>query len=221
MVKYDETKKHAYSNGYTFTRDEKTGYYLSTKPTKHNKRQRLHVYVWEYYNGDIPKGYEVHHKDGDKYNNEIENFELLIGLKHRKLHGEEFSNDERRLENARKVLKEKAQPKAVEWHKSKEGREWHKKHGKEAWENRKINKYVCSNCGKEFKTINSYSEKSNTFCSNSCKSSWRRKKGYDNETRICIICGSKYLVNKYSKGKTCSIKCRGALKCLNNQKSKV
>ncbi|ACQ54142.1 HNH endonuclease [Clostridium botulinum] len=217
MVKYDEAKKHAHFNGYTFTRDEKTGYYLSTKPTKENKRQRLHVYVWEFYNGRIPEGYEVHHKDEDKGNNDISNFELLLGLKHRKLHGYEFSQDEKRVETARKIIKEKAQPKAIEWHGSKEGREWHKEHYENVKDKFHIKeKYICEYCGITYET----QKGRNKFCSNKCKSAWRRKQGLDNEIRVCVICGKEFECNKYSKAKTCSRKCRGELRRLNKQKLK-
>ncbi|GAA0115723.1 HNH endonuclease signature motif containing protein [Clostridium senegalense] len=218
MVKYDEAKKHAYFDGYTFTRDEKTGYYLSTKPTKDNKRQRLHVYVWEFYNGPIQEGYEVHHKDEDKGNNDISNFELLLGLKHRKLHGYEFSQDEKRVENARKIIKEKAQPKAIEWHKSEEGRKWHKEQYKMVKEKFHVKeKYACKYCGKEFET----QKGNNKFCSNKCKSAWRRNEGLDNETRLCSICGKTFITNKYSPAKTCSKECRRESTRLSKQKLKV
>lgn len=220
MVKYDKSKKHAYFNNINFTRDESTGYYLSSIKVKDDKRQRLHVYVWEYYNSEVPKGYEVHHKDEDKYNNDISNLELLEDVEHRKVHAISLKNNKKRLERLRKHLNEVARPKASEWHKSKEGRRWHVKQGKETWVNKEPIKYLCSNCGKEFESLNSYSEESNRFCSNNCKSAWRRKKGYDNETRVCVICKNNFIANKYSKSQTCSRKCRGELRSLNSIKLK-
>lgn len=220
MVKYDESKKHAYFNNINFTRDESTGYYLSSIKVKNDKRQRLHVYVWEYYNGEVSEGYEVHHKDEDKGNNEVENLEIVLALRHRRIHADIFMKDEERKKQSRINLKRYALPKAIEWHKSKEGRKWHSEHGKETWINRKLIKYSCSNCGKEFESINSYNEESNRFCSNGCKSAWRRKKGYDNETRVCVICNNNFIANKYSKSQTCSRKCRGELRSLNSLKLK-
>ena len=35
------------------------------------KRYLKHRYIWEQYNGKIPDGYEVHHKDLNTHNNEI------------------------------------------------------------------------------------------------------------------------------------------------------
>ena len=59
------SSKYQYFNGLKFTRDDKTGYYLNSTIEK-----RMHRYVWEFYNGPIPKGYDIHHKDEDKANNE-------------------------------------------------------------------------------------------------------------------------------------------------------
>ena len=57
-------------NGEKFTLDKRTGYYLkTTKPIK-----RLHIYIWEYYNGLVPEGCHIHHKDFNKFNNDISNF---------------------------------------------------------------------------------------------------------------------------------------------------
>ena len=58
--------KHQYFNGKMFTRDEDTGYYLCSSKSADGSRKRMHVYVWEYYNGFVPSGYHVHHKDEDK-----------------------------------------------------------------------------------------------------------------------------------------------------------
>ena len=37
----------------------------------------LHRAVWEFYNGKIPIGYVIHHKDGNPENNDIENLQLM------------------------------------------------------------------------------------------------------------------------------------------------
>jgi uncharacterized CHY-type Zn-finger protein len=191
------SEKFQYFNGLKFTRDEKTGYYLNS-----TIRKRLHRYVWEYYNGEIPKGYQVHHKDHDKSNNNIENLELMTTRNHQTLHGKEHVKE--RYEEMKKNLIDNAIPASKEWHKSEKGHKWHKQH----YENMKDKLFVektfkCHECGKEF-TSTKYEAK---FCCNACKSRWRRKQGYDNETRICEYCGKEFTTNKYSKVRTCSRSC--------------
>lgn len=55
-----------------------TGYYGLTT----NKRTLMHRYVWEKINGEIPKGWDIHHIDNDKSNNDISNLECLPKAEH-------------------------------------------------------------------------------------------------------------------------------------------
>lgn len=73
-------------NGYVFTKDRKRGYYLSAKPIYNGKRINLHRYIWIVNNGEIPEGFDVHHKDQNKDNNGISNLGLLPNAKHSKYH---------------------------------------------------------------------------------------------------------------------------------------
>lgn len=207
-IQYLRDGKIAKVDGYVFNKDEKTGYYLATKPIN-GRRVRLHVYMWEKHNGKIPNGYEIHHVTMDKSKNEIGDLALLSAEEHRRLHACNIT--EERKEQMRKNLLENAIPKAAEWHRSLEGREWHKQHGREAWKNRKPIKYICTNCGKEFESLKVYSDNENRFCHNNCKSAWRRKSGVDNEQRNCEICGDQFITDKYSKRTRCE-KCRH-IKC--------
>ncbi len=51
------------------------------------RRYRMeHVLVWEREHGAVPDGYQVHHIDGDKLNNTLENLELVTPLEHKRLH---------------------------------------------------------------------------------------------------------------------------------------
>lgn len=50
------------------------------------KNQHIHRLVWEKYNGKIPKGFIVHHKDENKLNWSIENLELMNRSEHLKRH---------------------------------------------------------------------------------------------------------------------------------------
>ena len=74
MVQYFENGDLACFDGLSFRRDKRTGYFLNAKTHK-----RLHVYVWEYYNGgEVWNGYLIHPKDNEKNKNEIENLVFLL-----------------------------------------------------------------------------------------------------------------------------------------------
>lgn len=193
---------HQQFNGYTFTKDMTTGYYKCTKsiPGFNRKRPSLHQYTWFYYHGEIPKGYHVHHKDENKDNNDILNLELITQHKHLSDH----MTPERRRRAAEQC--DAIRDSTKEWHASEEGIAWHREHAMQMWEGKTAIKYTCSCCGNEFESIKSYPE-GNTFCSNACKSKWRRNSGLDNEERTCTVCGKTFITSKYSKTKTCGGTC--------------
>lgn len=194
---YEMNEKFLYFDGLKFTRDKVTGYYLNS-----TLMIRMHRYVWQYFYGEIPKGYEIHHIDGDKSNNDIKNLEMLDGCEHRKLHGakmvrEHYDELVQRMNHAREY--------ANKWHGSKAGKAWHMLHYEQMKENLHCKvEVLCTNCGKPFFSTR---KRSNHFCSNSCKAAWRRKTGVDNEERKCEYCGQKFIVNKYSKTRFCSGSC--------------
>lgn len=45
-------------------------------------RMLMHRYVWEFYNGKIPSGFDIHHLDGNRRNNDIKNLECLPKAEH-------------------------------------------------------------------------------------------------------------------------------------------
>lgn len=63
-----------YDNGYIGIRDDK-GY-----------RILEHRYVWEKHNGKIPEDYFIHHINGDKQDNRIENLMCVSRKEHGKIH---------------------------------------------------------------------------------------------------------------------------------------
>lgn len=172
-VQYVDNGEIAIFDGMSFRRDKRTGYYLARSAKDGDRRKRLHVYVWEHYNGAIPDGYHVHHIDHDKNNNEISNLKMLTSEEHHRLHMIELTDEQK--ERKRKNVVEKAMPKAKEWHKSDEGREWHRQNAIKQWENRNAISYQCTNCGEEFESRRIYSKDSNRFCCGACKAAYRRK----------------------------------------------
>ena len=62
-----------------------SGYCRMTDPLTGRVRME-HDLVWERANGPIPLGMCVHHRDGDRLNNAIENLELVDALTHKRIH---------------------------------------------------------------------------------------------------------------------------------------
>ena len=171
-------------------------FYLCGNYFQH-KGRRLHVIVWKHFNGEIPKGYQVHHKDEDRANNQIDNLELKTAFMHMSDHAKSrVEYNQKHIEDMREL--------ASEWHRSEAGREWHREHGREMMEKREYRTLVCEYCGKPFQTKKLSNAK---FCSNNCKANARRKSGVDNETRICAYCGKPFEVNRYSRAECCSNDC--------------
>lgn len=192
-----DQKQYQEFNGEYFSQDPKTGYWASTRT-----RERMHRAVWRYHYGEIPKGFHIHHIDGDKSNNDISNLALLSPLAHAKLHGANQSPEtlERKRENCDNI---RHLTKA--WHGSEAGAEWHKAHYEQMKDKLHVIKdYTCLNCGKVFQSTQVQSK----FCCNACKSQYRRKMGLDNVTRLCAFCGKEFTCNKYQRTRFCSCACR-------------
>lgn len=194
--------ENQFFNGIKFYKRSDNDYWYSTS-TVNGKRVYMHKYVWEFYNSPIPRGYEVHHIDLNRDNNEISNLRLMRRIDHQKLHNEINRNNPKWLAMQQESIK-KAQEKAKEWHKSEEGHNWHKEHAK------KINFGVfnfgtrkCIICGQEFEAKTNVQR----FCSNKCKTQYRRLKGLDDILCNCPICGKEFKKNKYSKQVYCSRDC--------------
>ena len=66
-------------NGINFYRDGRGNYLCSIT---------LHRFIWQYVNGEIPDGYEIHHRDLNHDNNDISNLQLLTTEEHKQLHKE-------------------------------------------------------------------------------------------------------------------------------------
>jgi hypothetical protein len=181
--------------GRRFYQDKKTGYWISCD----YPRIRAHRWVWINCNGPIPKSCHVHHIDEDRSNNDISNLQLVSFRQHAMIH---MTSD--RLDSLRELAKE-GRKYCPAWHRSEEGRAWHKlhalKYGFGKWE--KIDK-ICENCSRVYF---SPTQLASRFCSNKCKSAWRRKSRIDDEIRKCEKCTSEFSVNKYSKQRFCSKTC--------------
>lgn len=135
-----------------------------------HKGKRLHRAVWEYHCGEVPDGFDIHHRDGDRTHNDIVNLACLPRDEHHRHH----ANTPEFLSYARQHI-EDIRGLAAEWHGSDAGREWHSAQGKANWQKRVPQKYTCTHCGTEFWTKHIYSRYANRFCSNKCKAAFARK----------------------------------------------
>jgi hypothetical protein len=144
---------------------------------------RLHRLVWAESNGPIPEGAHIHHRDGDRRNNDLSNLEMLDAITHREVH---------------------TLPKAIAWHRSSEGREWHRKTAIRQWENPRLTVITCRGCGKAFKSAMGDA----SYCGRACSLRSRRQSGHYAEERICVMCGAGFTVEyRYRLTKTCSRSC--------------
>lgn len=137
-------------------------------PYKHmklgNKVMRNHRAVWTMTYGPIPKGYIVHHRNGNKGDNRLENLELMTFSEHSRLHLN--SNDSvlrKRTREARSIA------------------------AKKGWEKHPAVHGICEECGKEWTGSFNFRR----FCSEACEARSLRKRkkqveGSDPEPPILV-----------------------------------
>lgn len=69
------------------------GYYKIDSRKEGNKNKLLHRLIWEdFWRTKIPKGYHIHHKNGNKLDNCILNLQLIKAGEHSKLHNSNENN---------------------------------------------------------------------------------------------------------------------------------
>ena len=189
-------------NGVTYRLMGTGRYYLSQSSTNAGRKgaKGLHVAVWEFYSGKkVPKGYEIHHKDGNPFNNDYSNLECIPRSEHIKKTNYKTKNVKKHLDEVR--------PLASEWHRSEEGREWHRQHGRECMEKREVLTLTCQYCGKEFTAKQPYAK----FCSHNCSVKYDYHFRTKEETRVCEWCGKEFTTITApgrDGARTCSRSCR-------------
>ena len=136
------------------------------------KGVRLHLAVWWHHHGIIPPGHHIHHKDENRSNNAIENFERLEGREHRGLHGKASG------ERGRDHLK-LAQVAAAAWHQSEAGQRWHIQHGQNlTGREHPRTPAICQVCGENFMAAVAQIEYAK-FCGPNCKAKDFRRRHRD------------------------------------------
>ena len=164
--------------------------------------QALHQEVWKRERGPIPPGWQVHHLDGNPGNNDVDNLDCLPRSAHDHHHHDDRSESHRTPDHLAHL--ESIRVLAAEWHASEEGRRWHAEHGRRTWDGREPVEAICEQCGGSYTMLAGVVGR---FCSNACKSAWRRASRVDDEDRTCARCGDTFRTNRYSKVRFCSRSC--------------
>ncbi len=154
----------------------------------------MHRMVWTYFNGAIPDGYEIHHRDFDKENNDIANLELVTKDAHQKIHAES--------ERPQKKSTFTCTACGREYEAVNRGNNSYCSSKCRKNANREHDKVerICSVCGKIFST-DKY--KDTKCCSKKCAG----KLHGNQETRICPTCSKAFSTCASGGRKYCSIEC--------------
>jgi len=199
VIVFKGVRYRRYPNAKTWA---ERAYYVPGIADRQKGRRRLHEEIWIDANGPIPSGHNVHHVDHDTLNNDLANLACIASEDHRAHHGSSMTSERRQQLRA---LMDEVRPKAAEWHRSEEGRAWHREHGKRTWEGRAYTEHNCEQCDVRFLTRSATGNE--RFCSNACKSAWRRAAGLDAVEVNCLNCGDAFKKNKYAKTRFCSRSC--------------
>lgn len=160
----------------------------------------LHREIWKTHHGEIPKGFHIHHKDGNPLNNAIENFECLSALEHRKKHADELGMT---ISEYYKYVKSKG----VSWNKTIEGRNFKSQQAKNIWKNRRPIPMICRFCNKSFSKHSTRGLK-NEFCSQNCTKRHGFMTGEYAIEKQCIECSNIFKCRPDKPRLTCSKACQ-------------
>lgn len=161
----------------------------------------LHRQVWKDAYGEIPKGYHIHHVDGDTSNNKISNLVCVKVSFHAKTH---YDSDVQRKEK-NKIHLDNIRHLTKKWHASEEGKRQHAEAAAQAYKNFVSIEKICEFCKEKFFPKKNGNQ--DKFCSAKCKSAFRRISGVDDIQKQCPVCKQNFISNKYNKNVCCSRTC--------------
>lgn len=105
--------EHIYYDGIRWRKEKHRDYYVATNPKITTKR--LHVYIWEQYNGPVPKGHVIHHLDENKRNNDISNLVCISRSDHMRYHGSHISEETRKKKSINATISNRNRKGKVKW----------------------------------------------------------------------------------------------------------
>ena len=166
---------------YTLNSKDSHGYYVS------KGKRYLHRIIYEESYGKPPHGWDIHHINQCKTDNFFLNLLAMSRADHMALH-----------HKGHKRYPFAGQAALNEFKASAEGKKFYSELGKKNFHFMLVRReFTCECCGKIFETQDMGR---NRFCSNTCKSKWRRNAGLDDVERKCITCSKTFRVNKYFNG---------------------
>lgn len=157
----------------------------------------IHQKIYTYYYGTPPDGYEIHHVDEDKTNNDITNLTLLTRSAHQKIHMPKGTT-----RKVKKVFVCEVCGQEYQAYKCGSNRFCSSLCRSRYRQATELIHKICPQCGKGFET---YKSNNARYCSHSCAMEAKRK--HQPETRLCPVCGKEFFTVPYKNQKYCSVSC--------------
>lgn len=182
---------HQRFNGIIYRKDNSRHY---------SANQQIHRAVYRYYQGEIPTGYEIHHRDENPANNAPDNLQCLTKSSHSALHHRDGVG--KKTKNF--ICAQCGKPLTIRATANRRfcSQTCYIKYCNE----KKKRPSVCAFCGKIFIAH----DKRQKFCSQSCNAKFQFKD--HRETRTCPICGKTFTARISTNKRACSQACAAVLR---------
>ena len=186
----------------------KAGYYVRHEIKQGKKKAiSLHRYIWEQERGEIPEGHDIHHINGDKLDNRIDNLLCLTKAEHTRVHLLENWNDEDYVQWMRELTKKR-------WE-SPEYRAKMCQMSRDMWKSEEYREKQSRSLKAALNTKESKEKRSKSHKALWAKPEHRAKMkaiglgkfARETETRECKICETEFQAYKHGPKKCCSQSC--------------
>jgi len=176
--------------------------YTIRDSSHYTKQLPMHRIIFAYYRGEIPEGYDIHHIDGDKSNNDISNLQCLTRSEHRAHHNKNSPCQQFICKQCGKTIFY-TRGGRKDFCSTKCHSDWYRDNA------HLLEERECDFCGKNF---TAFPWQKRQYCSQTCakKAYWQ---AHHKTPDICPICG-KLFIKKRSSQQTCSRQCGAKLKKL-------